>query len=107
MVKIEVYVRPSSLMEFHKVMTQAGIKGATMWETKGTGRDLSENIETKMFRGSELKAEYISRVRIETVVSDEDKSKIIHALQELIKSTTEDLGKLKIFVTPVLESYSL
>lgn len=107
MVKIEAYVRPSSLIEFHKVLTEAGIKGATMWETKGTGRDLDESLEKKMFRGAELKAEYISRVRIETVVADEDKSKIIHALQDLIKSSSEDLGKLKIFVTPVLESYSL
>ena len=106
MVKIEVYVRPSSVLKFHEVMRGAGIKGMTMWETKGTGRDLDEELDQKMFRGMEIKKEFISRVRIETVCDEEAKTKVIHALQELVKSDYE-IGKLKVFVSPVLESFSL
>ena len=105
MVKIEAYVRPSSAIEFHQAMTEAGVSGVTMWETKGTGRDLDEDLGKKMFRGSEIKSQFISRVRIETIVEDNTKPAVIEALKELAK--TKDLGKLKIFVSPISESFSL
>lgn len=105
MEKIEVYIRPSSIFAFHQVMMDAGVEGVTMWETKGTGRQLDEDLDRKMFRGSELKEEYISRIRIETVVKEDIKQKVIHALQE--RGKKGDLGTIKIFVTPVLEFYSL
>jgi len=102
MLKIEAYIRPSSLPDFHRALTQAGVKGVTVWETRGVGHEYDETAKREVFRGAELKRHYIQRVHLETVIGDADKDAVIKALSDVAESG--DLGTVKIFVTPVLEA---
>ena len=102
MLKIEAYIRPSSLPDFHKALTDAGVKGITAWETRGVGHEFNETAKREVFRGAELKRQYIQRVHLETVIKDSEKDIVIKALSDVAESG--DLGTVKIFVTPVLEA---
>ena len=102
MLKIEAYIRPSSLPVFHAVLVEAGVKGVTVWQTKGIGQQYHESTKPEMYRGAEVKKSYIDRVRIDSIVEDEQKEGIIDALTRAAKG--KDLGTLQVFVTPVLEA---
>jgi nitrogen regulatory protein P-II 1 len=102
MLRIEAYVRPSSLPMFHAALIQAGARGITVWQTKGIGQQYHESQTPEIFRGAVVRESYIDRVRIDTVVEDDQKDAVIHALTGAAES--KDLGTLQVFVTPVLES---
>jgi nitrogen regulatory protein PII len=102
MLRIEAYIRPSSLPVFHAVLIEAGAKGISVWQTKGIGQQYHEAQKPEVFRGAEVKKSYIDRVRIETVVDDDRKEAVIGALTRVAEGG--DLGTLQLFVTPVLES---
>ena len=101
MLKIEAYIRPSSLPVFHAALVEAGVKGITVWQTKGIGRQYHEAQKPEVFRGAEVRESYIDRVRIDTIIEDEQKDTVIGALTETAEG--KDLGTLQIFVTPVLD----
>ena len=103
MLKIEAYIRPSSLPYFHAALTEAGVSGISVWETRGIGREYSEGAKRGVFRGAELKQEYIRRVRIDTVVEDDQKEAVLAALKDT--ASKGDLGTLQIFVLPVAEAH--
>ncbi len=100
MLKIEAYVRPSSLPAFHAALMTAGVKGLTVWETRGIGQE--HETKPKRFRGAEIKQVYIQRVRIDMVVEDAEKDGVIKAITDLASSSP--LGTVRLFVTPVLEA---
>ena len=102
MLKIEAYIRPSSLPDFHRALTQAGVKGVTVWETRGVGHEDHEKAKREVFRGAEVKRHYIRRLHLETIVEDCEKDTVIKALSDVAES--DDLGTVKIFVTPILEA---
>ncbi len=101
MIKIEAFIRPSSLPAFHKALTAAGVKGISAWESRGVGHEYNETAKKEVFRGAELKREYIQRLRLETVIDDADKTAVLAALTEVAEGG--DFGTVKVFVTPVLE----
>jgi nitrogen regulatory protein P-II 1 len=102
MLRIEAYVRPSSLPVFHAALVAAGAGGITVWQTKGIGLEYRESAERRVFRGAEIRDQYIDRVRIDTVVEDQSKDAVIGALRTV--ANEGDRGTVKIFVTPVLEA---
>ena len=56
MLKIEAYIRPSSLPFFHAALLEAGAKGVTVWQTKGIGQHFHANKKPEMYRGAVVKA---------------------------------------------------
>lgn len=105
MKKIEAYIRPSSLTVYHKALIDAGAKGITVWQTKGIGATYHEDNKTVVFRGTEVKKNYIDRVRVEIVVEDDNLENIIACLKETAKNPSS--GTLQVFVIPVLESFRI
>jgi nitrogen regulatory protein P-II 1 len=102
MLRIEAYIRPSSLPAFHATLVKAGAKGVTVWQTKGLGQQYHEEQSPEIFRGAVVRESYIDRVRIDTVVEDDQKEAVLGALTRAAEG--KDLGTLQVFVTPVLES---
>jgi nitrogen regulatory protein P-II 1 len=102
MLKIEAYIRPSSLPFFHAALLEAGVTGVTVWQTKGIGQHFHANKKPEMYRGAAVKESYIDRVRLDTIVEDEQKDTIIAALTRAAEDN--DVGTLQLFVTPVLEA---
>jgi len=100
--KIEAYIRPNSLPAFHAALVGAGVKGVTVWQTKGIGHEYHESDEREVVRGSVIKEIYIDRIRLDAIVEDSEKDIVIKALTTVAEGG--DLGTLKIFVTAVLDA---
>ena len=99
MKKIEAIVRPFKVEDVHEALSEIGIRGLTLTEVKGYGRQKGH---TEVYRGAEYKVDFLPKVKIEIVVND---SMLEQVLATIIKVTkTCQVGDGKIFVTPVLDA---
>ncbi|MCI5219683.1 MAG: P-II family nitrogen regulator [Candidatus Electrothrix sp. LOE2] len=96
MKKIEVIIKPFKLDDLKEALNEIGIKGMTVSEVKGFGRQKGH---TEIYRGAEYKVDFIPKIKIEIVVAAAEADKVIEAV---ISSTrTGKIGDGKIFVLPV------
>jgi nitrogen regulatory protein P-II 1 len=93
MKKIEAIIRPFKLDEVKEALTEEGIKGLTITEVRGYGRQKGH---TETYRGSEYRIEFIPKIKIEVVVEDSKSEKVIDAILKAAK--TGQVGDGKIFV---------
>ncbi|MFQ6617268.1 MAG: P-II family nitrogen regulator [Fidelibacterota bacterium] len=99
MKKIEAIIKPFKLDEVKEALTEIGIKGMTISEVRGFGRQKGQ---TELYRGSEYHIDFLPKIRIEIVVSDGDVKKVV---EKILKSAkTGHVGDGKIFITAVEES---
>ncbi len=96
MKKIESIIKPFKLDEVKEALTSSGIKGMTVTEVKGFGRQKGH---TELYRGAEYIVDFLPKIKIEVIVKDDDVSKVIDTVQKAAKTGT--IGDGKIFVTPV------
>jgi len=100
MKKIEAIIKPFKLDEVKDALVKAGIEGMTVSEVKGYGRQQGHS---ELYRGAEYIVEFIPKVKIEIVVSnDEYLNKAIEAIKENAK--TGKIGDGKIFVSDISKS---
>lgn len=98
MKKIEVITRPYKLDEVKEALTAAGIKGMTVSEVKGFGRQRGH---TEVYRGAEYQVDFVPKVKIELVVEDALAADIIKTIQSAAR--TGEVGDGKIFVSNIEE----
>ena len=98
MKKIEAIIRPFKLDEVKEALVEEGIKGLTITEVRGYGRQKGH---TETYRGSEYRIEFIPKIKIEIVVDDGQVDKIVDAILKTAK--TGQVGDGKIFITGVNE----
>jgi len=98
MKKIEVITRPYKLDEIKEKLTSIGIKGMTVSEVKGFGRQRGH---TEVYRGAEYQVDFVPKVKMELVVEDGVAADVIKAIQAAAQ--TGEVGDGKIFVTSVDE----
>ncbi len=97
MKKIEAIIKPFKLDEVKEALVEAGIEGMTVSEVKGYGRQQGHS---ELYRGAEYVVEFIPKIKIEIVVSNDDYlNKAIEAIKSAAK--TGKIGDGKIFVTSV------
>ena len=97
MKKIEAIIKPFKLEDVKEALVEAGIEGMTVSEVKGYGRQQGHS---ELYRGAEYIVEFIPKVKIEIVVSnDEYLEKAIEAIKEHAK--TGKIGDGKIFVSDI------
>ena len=94
MKKIEAIIKPFKLEEVKENLGLIGIQGMTVIEVKGFGRQKGH---TELYRGAEYIVDFLPKVKIEIVVSDEDLDKAVESIQNAAK--TGRIGDGKIFVT--------
>jgi nitrogen regulatory protein P-II 1 len=94
MKKIEAIIRPQMLDEVKKGLTAIGVQGMTATEVQGFGRQKGHK---EHYRGAEYEVLFVSKVKIEVVVSDDILDKAVAAIQE--KAKTGAFGDGKIFVS--------
>ena len=94
MKKIESIIKPFKLEEVKENLGLIGIHGMTVIEVKGFGRQKGH---TELYRGAEYIVDFLPKVKIEIVVSDEDLDKAVESIQSTAK--TSRIGDGKIFVT--------
>ena len=96
MKKIEAIVRPHRMDEVREALQEIGVKGMTITEVKGIGRQKGH---TETYRGSEYEINFVPKIKIEIVVPDEQLQKVISTVIKAAK--TGEVGDGKIFVQPI------
>ena len=99
MKKIEAIIKPFKLEEVKDALGDIGIEGMTVSEVKGFGRQKGH---TEIYRGSEYTVDFLPKIKIETVVSDNQVEPAIAAIVKAAK--TGKIGDGKVFVYPVEEA---
>ena len=98
MKKIEAIIKPFKLDEVKNALTKIGVQGMTITEVKGFGRQKGH---TEVYRGAEYKIDFIPKIKIDLIVSDELVPQVIETIERAAK--TGKIGDGKIFIFPVEE----
>ncbi|HWI56227.1 MAG TPA: P-II family nitrogen regulator [Bacillota bacterium] len=99
MKKIEAIVKPFKLDEVKEALGTVGVTGMTVTEVKGFGRQKGH---TEIYRGSEYTVDFLPKIKIELVVSDEQSESAVEAI---VKSArTGKIGDGKVFITNIEEA---
>jgi len=96
--KVEAIIKPFKLDEVKEALNEIGIQGITVSEVKGFGRQKGH---TELYRGAEYVVDFIPKIKMEIIVSDDIASKVVEAIEQAAK--TGRIGDGKIFVTSVEE----
>ncbi len=98
MKKIEAIIKPFKLDEVKEALADLGVLGLTVTEVKGFGRQKGH---TELYRGAEYVVDFLPKVKIEIVLSDEMVPRALEAIERSAK--TGRIGDGKIFVYSVDE----
>jgi nitrogen regulatory protein PII len=99
MKKIEAIIKPFKLDDVKKGLIGLGIKGMTVTEVKGFGRQRGHK---EVYRGAEYQIDFVSKIKIETVVDASMVPEAVKIVKE--KAYTGDIGDGKIFIIPIEEA---
>jgi nitrogen regulatory protein P-II 1 len=99
MKKIEAIIKPFKLDEVKEALHEIGIKGITVTEAKGFGRQKGH---TELYRGAEYVVDFLPKVKVEVVLEDGLVERAVEAIQQAAQ--TGRIGDGKIFVYSVDEA---
>lgn len=95
---ITAIINPFKLDSVREGLAEIGIKGVTVSEVRGVGRQKGH---TQLYRGAEYEVSFLSKTKIEVAVSDSQLDAAIDAISQ--KASTGKTGDGKIFVTNLEE----
>ena len=95
---ITAIIKPFKVEEVRAALDEIGVSGMTMTEVKGFGRQKGH---TELYRGAEYTIDFLPKIKIEIVVTDE----MIDEVKNIIikSSASGKIGDGKIFITPIDE----
>ncbi len=96
MKKIEAIIKPFKLDDVKEALTGIGVVGMTVSEVRGFGRQKGH---TELYRGGEYTIDFLPKIKVEVVVSDQLVPKVVEIVAAAAK--TGNIGDGKIFVHPV------
>ena len=99
MKKIEAIIKPFKLDEVKEGLAALDIKGMTVSEVRGFGRQRGHK---EIYRGAEYQVEFVPKIKIDLVVEASMVEEVVKTIQQ--KAQTGQIGDGKIFVLPVEES---
>ena len=99
MKKIEAIIKPFKLDDVKDGLSSLGVKGLTVTEVKGFGRQRGHR---EVYRGAEYQVDFVSKIKIEVIMDDEMVAEAVESIQE--KARTGEIGDGKVFILPVEEA---
>ncbi|PWK61134.1 P-II family nitrogen regulator [Roseicyclus mahoneyensis] len=99
MKKIEAIIKPFKLDEVKEALQEIGIQGLSVTEVKGFGRQKGH---TELYRGAEYVVDFLPKVKIEVVLTDDMVDAAIEAIIDAAK--TDKIGDGKIFVSDISQA---
>ena len=96
MKKIEAIIKPFKLDEVKEALQDVGVQGLSVIEVKGFGRQKGH---TELYRGAEYVVDFLPKVKIEVVLSEDQLDAAIDAIVNAAK--TDKIGDGKIFVSTI------
>ena len=99
MKKIEAIIKPFKLDDVKVALNELGVKGMTISEVKGFGRQKGHK---ETYRGAEYQVDFVPKVKIDLVVDAEISDQVVETIQT--HASSGKIGDGKIFVLPVGEA---
>src|SRR5574340_1595679 len=96
MKKIEAIIKPFKLDEVREALSDVGVTGLTVTEVKGFGRQKGH---TELYRGAEYVVDFLPKVKIELVLTDEAVDRAVEAIRR--SAQTGRIGDGKIFISNI------
>jgi nitrogen regulatory protein P-II 2 len=93
---VTAIIKPFKLDEVREALSGIGVKGITVTEVKGFGRQKGH---TELYRGAEYVVDFLPKVRIDAAVDDALVERVIEAVEAAAR--TGKIGDGKIFVSPL------
>jgi nitrogen regulatory protein P-II 2 len=93
---VTAIIKPFKLDEVRDALTALGVRGMTVTEVKGYGRQKGH---TEIYRGTEYEVNFLPKVKVEAAVESEQVDKVVEAINAAAK--TGQIGDGKIFVLPL------
>ena len=94
--KIEAIIKPFKLDEVKDALNEIGLKGITVIEAKGFGRQKGH---TELYRGAEYVVDFLPKVKLEIVLEDAQVERAVEVIQQA--AHTGRIGDGKIFISNV------
>lgn len=91
---IAAVIKPFKLDDVREALSEIGVQGMTVTETKGFGRQKGH---TELYRGAEYVVDFLPKIKIEVAVSDDKVNDVIEAITK--SANTCKIGDGKIFVS--------
>lgn len=98
MKKIEAIIKPFKLDDVKSALNDIGIKGMTVSEVKGYGRQKGHK---EIYRGAEYIVDFIPKVKLEIIVDAAQADEVVETIRQA--ANTDKIGDGKIFILPVEE----
>ena len=93
---VTAVLKPYKLDDVKEALQAIGVKGMTVSEASGFGRQLGHS---EIYRGAEYKVDLVPKVRLEVVVDDADVDSV---LNEIVKAANSgSIGDGKVWVSPI------
>ena len=92
-------VRPNRADDVREALAAVGVKGMTVTEAKGYGRQKGH---TEIYRGAEYKIDFAPKAKIEVAIDDAEVNAVVEAISRVTR--TGKIGDGKIFVLDLLET---
>jgi nitrogen regulatory protein P-II 2 len=93
---VTAIIKPFKLDEVREALSDIGVKGVTVTEVKGFGRQKGH---TELYRGAEYVVDFLPKTKLEAAVSDDLVESVVEAIQKVANSGK--IGDGKIFVSPL------
>ncbi|MBM9614431.1 P-II family nitrogen regulator [Desulfobulbus rhabdoformis] len=90
---VSAIIKPFKLNEVREALTALGVKGVTVTEVKGFGRQKGH---TEMYRGAEYVIEFLPKLKIEVAIDDDRVDEVVEGIKKA--ANTGKIGDGKIFV---------
>ena len=98
MKRIDAIIKPFKLDEVKERLERIGVRGVTVAEVKGFGRQRGH---TELYRGAEYVVDFLPKIQVSVLVPDDQLDPTVDAILE--GAHTGRIGDGKIFVTSVDE----
>jgi len=99
MKKIEAIIRPESVEAVRSALSSAGVTGLMVSEIEGHGKQKGV---VQQWRGEKYRVELLPKIKIETVVKDNDVKRITGVIMDSVR--TGEIGDGKIFIYTIDEA---
>ena len=90
---ITAIIKPFKLDDVREALSEIGIQGMTITETKGFGRQKGH---TELYRGAEYVVDFLPKIKLEIAVTDDKVDESVQVISAAAKS--DKIGDGKIFV---------
>jgi nitrogen regulatory protein P-II 2 len=95
---VTAVIKPFRLDDVRDALSELGVKGMTVTEVKGFGRQKGH---TELYRGAEYAVDFLPKIKLEVAVD----ANLLEQVVEMVVTAarTEKIGDGKIFVTDIEE----